>query len=51
MYECQNTEVITCNVTLLAFELDKKNVKVIINFIIKIKTKRTMDVIGATSTT
>ena len=37
-----DTEVITCNVTLLAFKLDKKNakiIKIIINFIIKKKTK------------
>ena len=44
-----DTEVITCNVTLLAFKLDKKNakiIKIIINFIIKKKTKIKMNVIG-----
>ena len=38
-----DTEVITCNVTLLAFKLDKKNakiIKIIINFIIKKKKPR-----------
>lgn len=37
-----DTEVITCNVTLLAFKLDKKNakiIKIIINFIIKKKNQ------------